>query len=230
MTKTLKISIIAAALLVTGIFGFFVFADSAAIDFESPTYTIADINGQDGWIKAGTYDHVVSSSFGVPGFGAQSLRISNAITSGAFDQTFAKPLVDAAGEADSTDGTFSRGTLQNHFEAEFEIRAMQLSQQAGLQVDVSPDRGDGSRMSFLRFNDLSDGIHVIFFDVTNPGPVGTVSSFNSEDIATLSRAITHKIKFEMDFLNGPGNDVVKIYINDVLVHEGTSWEDHYRYD
>ena len=229
MTK--RISTV-AALLLTAVIAFAVyatvFADSSTLDMEG--YTLGNIDGQDGWTKTGTYDHEVSSSFGVPGFGAQSLRVSNAITSGAFDQTFAKPLVDAAGEADSTDGAFSRGTLQNHFEAEFDIRAMQLSEQEGLQVDVSPDRGDGSRMSFLRFNDLSDGIHVIFFDVTNPGPVPTVSSFNPTDIATLSRAITYKIKFEMDFVDGPANDVVKISIDDVLVHEGTSWEDHYRYD
>src|SRR3989344_5265929 len=103
MTKTLKLSIAAAtfvAVAALGMFAFSVFADSADITFESPTYTLGEIDGQDGWIKTGTYDHVVSSSFGVPGFGAQSLRVSNAITSGAFDQTFAKPLVDAAGEAD----------------------------------------------------------------------------------------------------------------------------------
>ncbi|OGG51404.1 hypothetical protein A2704_03485 [Candidatus Kaiserbacteria bacterium RIFCSPHIGHO2_01_FULL_54_36b] len=226
-----KTSLISVLLVAAGLVIFsYAFADSAAVDFESPPYTLGDINGQDGWIKTGAYDHEVSSSFGVLGFGAQSLRVSNAMTSGAFDQTFAKPLADAAGEADSTDGAFSRGTLQNHFEAEFDIRAMQLSQQVGLQVDVSPDRGDGSRMSFLRFNDLADGIHVIFFDVTNPGPVGTVSSFDSTDIATLSRAITYRVKFEMDFIDGPGNDVVKIYIDGVLVHTGTSWEDYYRYD
>src|SRR3989338_3768133 len=232
MTKTFFVSVgTIAALAVLGLFAMSALADSAvAVDFEDPPYTLGTIDGQDGWIKTGTYDHEVSSGFGVPGFGTQSLRVSNAITSGAFDQTFAKPLADAAGEADSTDGAFSRGTLQNRFEAEFDIRAMQLSQQAGLQVDVSPDRGDGSRMSFLRFNDLADGIHVIFFDVTNPGPVGTVSSFDSTDIATLSRAITYKIKFEMDFIDGPANDIVKIYIDDVLVHEGTSWEDYYRYD
>jgi Ca2+-binding RTX toxin-like protein len=213
----------------------FVFAASALTEnFES--YTLGTINGQGAWTSSGAagsgcavYDHKVSSSYGVPGFGTQSLRISNAVTSGCFgDMTFAAPLADAAGEIDSTDGVYSRGTLQNHFEAEFEIRAMQLSQQSGLFLSVSPDRGDGSRMSYLGFEDTADGIDVIFYDVQSTGSpanfVGTTVADN------LSRAVTHKAKFVMDFVDGPSNDVVKIYIDDVLVHTGTTWENYYRYD
>ena len=32
-------------------------------------------------------------------------------------------------------------------------------------------------MSFLRFEDHADGVHVFFADVTNPGPLPTVSNF-----------------------------------------------------
>jgi hypothetical protein len=31
-------------------------------------------------------------------------------------------------------------------------------------------------------------------------------------------------------VDGPSNDVVKIYINNALVHTGTTWENYYRYD
>ena len=34
----------------------------------------------------------------------------------------------------------------------------------------------------------------------------------------------------MEFVDGPANDVVEIYINGTLVHTGTSWEDHFRFD
>ena len=34
----------------------------------------------------------------------------------------------------------------------------------------------------------------------------------------------------MDFVDGPSNDVVRVYIDGVLVHTGTSWENYYRYD
>ena len=33
-------------------------------------------------------------------------------------------------------------------------------------------------MSYLRFEDQSDGVHVFFDDVTDPGPLGTAASFN----------------------------------------------------
>ena len=60
-------------------------------------------------------------------------------------------------------------------------------------MSVSPDQGDGSRVSYLRFEDQADGVHVFFVDVTNPGPLGTVSTFNEYDIATVSRSAAHTI-------------------------------------
>lgn len=213
-------------------------ADSATTaDFESPAYaTSTALHGQDGWSSAGAagsgcavYDHVVSESFGVPSFGAQSLRISNAVTSGCFgDQTFSKSLADEAGETGAQASTYSGGTRQDHFEAEFSIRPMQLAQQPGLFVSVSPDRGDGARMSYLSFADAPGGINVTFYDVqgtSNP------ANFVPTVVATgLSRAVTHTAKFVIDFVDGPSNDIVKIYIDGVLVHTGTTWENYFRYD
>ncbi len=54
-------------------------------------------------------------------------------------------------------------------------------------MTVSPDDGNGGRMSFLRFEDQADGVHVFFSDVTNPGPFPTVSNFVTTDIATITR-------------------------------------------
>lgn len=206
------------------------FADSLSINFESPNYTVGNINGQDGWTKTGPYDvTVVSNTFGYSTFGLQSLRISDAVTSGSFgDQTFAKPLVNAVGEADSTDGTFSPGTVQRHFEMQFDIASTQLTQQPGMHISVSPDRGDGSRMSYLRFEDGTSGLDVYFDDVqgtSNP------ANFVETQIATgLSRSIPHTIKLTLDTLDGPSNDVVKVWIDGTLAQTGTSWENYYRYD
>ena len=85
-------------------------------------------------------------------------------------------------------------------------------------------------MSYLRFEDRTDGVHVFFDDVTDNGPIGTVATFNETDIATLSRATAHSIRFEIDFKNGPGNDVVKIFIDGKKAITGTTWENYYRYD
>ena len=46
----------------------------------------------------------------------------------------------------------------------------------------------------------------------------------------LPRTAYHNLKLAMDFNDGPGNDLVRVYIDDALVHTGTSWEDYFRYD
>ena len=227
MIKRFFASAITTLLVMAG-FATPAFADSESVTFESPTYTLGNINGQDGWSKTGAYDvSVVSNTYGFASFGAQSLRTSDALTSGSFgDQAFAKPLVNAAGEADSTDGTFSRGTLQSHFETQFDLASTLPALQAGMHVSVSPDRGDGSRMSYLRFEDQADGIHIFFDDVQG---VTDPANFVETDIATVSRS-PHTIKISMDFVDGPSNDVVKVYVDGVLEITGTSWENYYRYD
>jgi len=201
-------------------------ADSLGpITFEPPAYTAGNINGQNGWMKTGPYDAAVATVASFPnaagfGFGTQSLRISNATTSGSFgDQTFSPGLGTAAGESGA-----------NHFEASFSIGSTLATQQSGLFLSVSPDDGQGSRMSYAGFDDQADGIHVIFYDATDPGPLGTVASFNPTDVATISRTAAHTIRFSIDFVAGPANDVVKLYVDGVLVHTGTTWEDYYRYD
>lgn len=231
MRNTVFGGISAAAILGVAAFGVVALADSVGpFDFESPTYSIGTVNGQDGWMKTGPFDVEVGSSLGTPGFGAQSLRISNAITSGSFgDQTFSPSTANEAGETASVSGGYSGGTRQNHFEAQFDIASTMSGVQPGLFMSVSPDRGDGARMSYLSFADGPGGIDVTFYDVANPGPLGTVASFNPTDLGLISRD-PHTIKFVIDFVDGPANDVVKIYIDGALVHTGTTWEDYYRFD
>jgi hypothetical protein len=216
-------------------------ADTSSVNFEPLTYTIGNINGQDGWSKTGAFDvAVVSNTYGYGTFGTQSLRTSDAITSGSFgDQTFAKPLTDAVGEVDSTNGTFSPGTLQRHFEMQFDIAStVPGAQQPGMHTSVSPDRGDGSRMSYLRFEDGTAGLDVFFDDVQGTVPFGVdgcttivCGNFVETQVGTsLSRTVPHTVKLTMDLLDGFGNDVVKVWIDGTLVHTGTSWEDYYRFD
>lgn len=234
MASTIKkiIGFLASTTLALAMFVSPTRADSVTANFETPTFALGNINGQDGWLKTGGFDvEVVSNTFSIPSFGLQSLRTSDGVTSGSFgDQTFAKPLIDAVGEVASTDGAFNRGTLQSHFETQFDFASTMLTEQVGMHVSFSPDRGDGSRMSYLRFDDKPVGVEVYFDDVTNPGPLGTTSSFNEILVGTLSRSTPHTIKLTMDMVDGPANDIVKVYLDGILVHTGTSWEDYYRFD
>jgi hypothetical protein len=200
------------------------------INFESG-YTVGNINGQNGWSKTGPYDVEVEnvadySAASGYGFETKALRVSNFFADGAFGgQTFSPGVTQAAGEGDAA----------SYFTAGFEIGTTQAAHQPGLAMSVSPDDGNGGRMSHLRFADQPDGVHVVFVDVTNKGP-NTASTFNPDvPIATLDRAKSHAIRFEIAFVDGSGadgvgNDVVKIFVNDVLKHTGTTWENYYRHD
>lgn len=127
-------------------------------DFESPVFKVDTINGQAGWQKTGAYDAAVVGNSGE--FGAQSLRISNAVTSGAFgDQTFSPSLVDAAGETTSVNGGYAGGVRQPHFEAQFRFASFDPvnAPAAAMVTSISPDRGDGGRMSYVRLEDAAGG-------------------------------------------------------------------------
>jgi len=210
--------------------------DKASVNFEPPTYLTGVINNVDGWKATGSagsgcaiYDEGVAAS-GYSKFGQQSFRISNAVTSGCFgDQAFAKPIAGSVGETGATADVFPVGVKRKNFLMQFDIRsAVPNAQQPGLFISVSPDRGDGSRMSYLGFSDTANGLEVIFYDVegkTNP------ANFVSEVIATgLDRSKAHRIRLTLQVNDGPSNDVVKVYINCNLVKVGTSWENYYRYD
>lgn len=165
--------------------------------------------------------------------GNQSLRISNAETSGSFgDQTFSRPLADEAGESGALDNGLSGGVRQARFEAKWVFAPAVAEIQEGLSVVASPDRGDGSRMSWVEMADTGapGGLEVNFFDVQGHSPVGTANFVAAPVAAGLSRGEPHTIKLTIDFLDGESNDVVKIYVDGQLGRTGTTWEDYYRFD
>lgn len=219
-------------------------ADALFIDFES--YSTGTINGQDGWSSLGaagsgcaTYDHEVvdntGATYSYPSFGSKSLRISNAVTSGCFgDQTFSKSLGNEAGETSAMSDGLSGGTRQSRFEAEWDFAStVPTAEQSGLSTVASPDRGDGARMSWVQMVDTATGIDINFndFQVKSSDIDGscTHGDFVQTTIATaLNRTKSHHIKIVMNFFDGPGNDVVKVFVDGDLKHTGTSWEDYFR--
>jgi len=80
--------------------------------------------------------------------------------------------------------------------------------------------------------DTPAGLEVNFFDyqsgVAEEGCV-TGDNFVSSNVASgLDRTVPHTIRIMMSFVDGPGNDVVRVYVDGVLEHTGTSWEDYFR--
>lgn len=225
-------------------------ADTNTITFESPDYTPGSIDRQDGWAGSGgapilpaiDQEIVTNGETAPESFGEQSWRFSNAWEDGQFGLwPFSPSLTDEAGETEAENDDMSNGTRQTRFEVEFEFTsAAPEAQQVDLQMSTAPDRGDGARMSFIRLEDLSDGLSVDFAEYLDNPPFGKVlgdprgcgveDEFAETTVATgLSRTEAHTVRLTIDFVDGPRNDIVQVYVNGELEHTGTSWEDFFRY-
>ena len=216
--------------------------DEVITDFEQPEYATGTVDGQEGWESDGaagtgcaTYDHEVDTNgtVGGSGFGDQSLRASNSVTSGCFgDQTFSEPLADAAGESAAEGGTESGPALHEYFEAAWQFASATGALQDGLSVVASPDRGDGARMSWVQMaDDSASGLQVNFYDYQASLDVGCMTGDGwvfTPLVDNLDRSVPHDIRITMLFVDGPGNDVVEVYVDGALRHTGTSWEDYFR--
>ena len=222
VTAGLFAALLGIALLPCGV----ALADTVTTNFEN--FQLGSVNGQFGWKSATPtdipalphgYDQaVVNNGGGIPGFGNQSLRISNAYTEPSgefFYQTYSAPTIDQAGESvGNTEYIAQFSFISTHPDA----------QQPGLFMSVSPDDGFGGRMSYISLEDTPAGIDVVFYDT--PGSGGT---FVAYDLGTLSRDVVHTIKFWMKLNPGPDNDLVRIYIDGQDVGRCfTTWENYYR--
>jgi hypothetical protein len=114
------------------------------------------------------------------------------------------------------------------------------AEQPGLQVVASPDRGDGARMSWVQMADTPTGLQVNFNDYRDNAPfgaaIGDPAGCGPEDgfvqttvAAGLDRTVPHRLRVTMNFREGPRDDLVRVYVDNTLVHTGTSWEDYFRY-
>ena len=197
---------------------------TGAIDFSSLSgYTGGNIAGQPGstdplnnWSNIGGYDANVATVAGFPAaaayasFGDQALQISNTKASGSFGDQVFSPSVTPAVE----------GTTLHKFDSTFSIGTTTTAQQSGLSMSVSPDNGQGARMSYLRFDDQSDGVHV-FFDQARG------ATFKELDIATLTRGTPYTIGFSIDF-GAAASKAVTIKINGTVKATGSTCESYYQ--
>src|SRR5262249_53671420 len=225
-------------------------ADSISIGFEPP-YAPGSINAQQGWggqnppgipINTNIDQAVTTAAFHS---GTQSFRESSVFTSDSFgDQIFSPSLTDAAGEPGAISGGFSSGPVQPRFTATYWFRSATPAAQDA-HVVVSPDRGDGARMSWIQVSDNvvdpappdgRQGLSVSFYDYRVPPPMvcqpgdldGEGKCFVFQVLATnLSRTDWHRIDIDMEFYDGKANDAVHVQVDGGPVQGGTSWEDYF---
>ena len=108
--------------------------------------------------------------------------------------------------------------------AEFSVMSKTPAYQPGLFLSVSPDSGEGSRMSWVGLEDTAEGIQVSVNDtpdvdgkfVAHPGPL-------------LDRTSPHTIRFWIKVNPGRDNDLVRIAVDDRDLGQCfTTWENYYR--
>ena len=143
--------------------------------------------------------------------------MSNACASGEFFyQTYSPQELLQVGEA----------RLNKVFIAEFAFMSTTPAHQPGLFLSVSPDSGEGSRMSWVGLEDTPDGIRVSVNDTPDvdgkfvahpaPGP-------------PLSRNTPHRIRFWIKVNPGIDNDLVRISVDGRDFGQCfTTWENYYR--
>ncbi len=214
--------------------------------FEQPLFHPGSVNGQSGvggfpwkssptgaiscvdWPVAtpptthtGQYDQAVVANTVAPlgdppGFGSQSLRMSNACASGEFFyQTYSPRESVQVGE----------GRVNKVFMAQFSFMSKTPAYQRGLFLSVSPDSGEGSRMSWVGLEDTPEGIRVSAADT--PEVDGEFVDY--PDLALLDRTQPHTIRFWIKVNPGPDNDLVRIAIDNRDVGQCfTTWENYYR--
>ena len=205
--------------------------------FEEPLFHQGSVNGQSGvggfpWKSApqgaipscnpnptdGRYDQEVERNGLNPsvGFGQQSLRMSNLCGNGEFFyQTYSPRESVQVGE----------DRVNKVFIAEFAFMSKTPAFQPGLFLSVSPDSGEGSRMSWVGLEDTNEGIRVTAADTPKAD-----GEFVDYDLALLKdRTVPHTIRFWIKVNRGPDNDLVRISVDDRDVGQCfATWENYYR--
>jgi len=157
---------------------------------------------------------------------------------------FSPSLDNQAGESGAQPSPYSTGDIQNQFDAQWSFTSADPSNpvENNSIVSTSPDRGDGARMSYIRLEDHPWGIEVHFSDYRDNSPYGAYGTpasaqqgcgdedeFTDIKVATVSRNEAHSVKLQLGFIDGPRNDIVRVYVDDKLRYTGTTWEDYYRW-
>ncbi len=226
-TKFYNLAILLSAMSMLATMSYTARADSFT-DFEGFT-TGVSVDGQGGWGVDGTWDEEV-----VDFSGNTVWRVSNAITSGSFgDMPFApRPggiPMDTVLDPDNSmpnefAGETSTGAAFKSFISEFDFRSATGATQMGARITISADNGQGGRQTFAAISDNgSSGLDIDTFDVDTSGNFSGPFTIASN----LSYTDFHTLRMEIDFVDGPDNDVARYFVNDSLVHTDTSWEQFY---
>ncbi len=119
---------------------------SATYKTDFTGVTLATVPDPGRWHMTGPYDAAVVTT----ATGNSALRISNAVTSGSFQDMIFSPTLPVAATETGPATTFT---------ATFDLLPVRL--QPGLRVTVSPDNGAGGRAGFLSIQHTARGVDLV---------------------------------------------------------------------
>ena len=201
----------------------------SSTDFELFT-TGSSVDGQGGWASAPKWDEEVVDE----NADNKVWRVSNAVFAGSFgDMPFApRPggiVTDSVTDPVNSNpdyfaGEISTGAANTEFFGKFNFKSSTGAPQPGLRVTVSADNGQGGRQSFFTIEDNGlTGLNVTTFNVLPDGTFAGPFVIAGD----LSYTEWHSVGVDLEFIEGPSNDVVRYFVNGSLVHTDTSWEEFY---
>lgn len=192
------------------------------------SFTLGTVNGQQGFSSPGLTDQgvvaVTRTEDAFDNFGTQALRVSNGTSEPTFNQALQTPPLDTpVGESTAEPTAEPRN---NTFEASFTFATTSANEQPNLLLNVGPSDFDEGRMSVIQLQDEPGGIDVVVFEYdadSNTFPPTTIAS-------GLSRTTPHTLRMVLTTVDGPDNDVLRIFVDGALAFTGTGWEEYFSTD
>lgn len=207
---------------------------ATAASFEN--FQNGTINNQFGWTVEdnwGNSANFFDQSITLDAAGARVWQMSNAKTSFGFsNHPFSPITAEVAGEPGSSlwndyapDHTkpfnpthYGANATLSTFYARVVFGSATGAPQRDLALELSASAKQSTwRMSYIRLEDDGSGINLIFSDKVNDTTIATGLSYTD----------LHTVETTIQFVTGPANDVVNVFLNGILIHTGLSWERYY---
>lgn len=178
------------------------------------------VDGTNGWKNVGTHDdEIVDLS------GNHKLRMSSDPSDGAFGGPYSRALSGTAGEP-STTADFSNHVISFTFQA-----VNPVADNSRLEVDFG--LADGTdRNNFMVIESINgQGIRIAVNEPQSDGINWANNDFsaftgNRELISGVDSSVEHTISLELEYVDGPNNDILKIFLDGVLIGTTTTFENY----
>lgn len=171
-------------------------------------------------------------------------RISNAVTSSGYsNQPNSPSCALPAGETTAAlynDRGLNHTTplsppnaraiaASQYFHGGFKFRSATGAAQTDLFMSINAaPRQSNVRMSYVGIRDVGTGFNLEFYETLAGGAFPASPTIIASNLCyTAWYQLDFYIEFVDGLSGGNGNDIMKIYLNGMLIHTGTTWETYY---